>query len=83
MAWILFFCTTVIEIDGVKNKRSWGHSSFDLEPGEHTVKIYFPYIMKPECGANQVTVNLAEGESKNVSFRMPGWMFAKGKMKVS
>ena len=83
LAWILFFCTPVIEINGQKNSKKWGTHYFELEPGEYTVKIYFPYIFKPECGANQIKVDLKEGEQRKISFRMPPWMLSPGKITLS
>jgi len=83
LAWFLFFCTPVVEINGQKNKRPWGKHYFELEPGIYNVKIYFPYIMKRECGANRVDVNLKEGQVRDVSFYMPPWMLSKGRMKVT
>lgn len=83
LAWILYMCTPVIEIDGEKNSRKWGTHSFEVSPGEHTVKIYFPYMWRSECGANQTTVNVPEGGAVNISYNMPPWMFAKGKIRVS
>lgn len=83
MAWLLYFCTPVITINGEMHRRKWGYSSFDLAPGIYNIKIYFPYIMKPECGANRVTIELKEGESKLIKYNMPPWMFSKGKITVS
>ncbi|MDX2362636.1 MAG: hypothetical protein QNK23_17640 [Crocinitomicaceae bacterium] len=83
MAWILYFCTPVIVINGEMNRRKWGVTSFELPPGTYTVRIYFPYIMKPNCGENQVTLELKEGETKYIKYNMPPWMFSKGKITLS
>ena len=83
LAWFLFFVTPVIEINGKQVKKPWGTSYFDLEPGVYTVKIYFSYLMMSQCGANQVTFELSEGQSRKINYNMPPWMFAKGKITVS
>lgn len=82
LAWFLHFVTPVIEINGQRIKKAWGTSYFDLEPGTYTVKIYFSYFMMSQCGANQVSVKLEEGQSKLIRYNMPPWMLAKGKMTV-
>lgn len=83
LAWILYFYTPVIVINGEKHLRKWGYSTFALQPGQYTVKIYFPYIMKPECGANSVVINVEEGKVTRINYRMPPWMFSKGKITVN
>lgn len=83
LAFFLFFVTPVIEINGKKNKNGWGTQFFNLSPGEYKVKIYFPYMGKSECGANQISVKVAAGQIKKVSYYMPPWMFAKGTIKIA
>jgi hypothetical protein len=46
LAFFLFFCTPVIEINGQKNSKSWGTHFFELQPSEYNVKIYFSYMGK-------------------------------------
>ena len=81
LAFILFFCTPVIEINRQKNIKSWGTHFFDLTPGEYVVKIYFPYLFMPECGANQLKVSIVEGQTKRITYNMPPWMLAAGTIK--
>jgi hypothetical protein len=82
LAWILYFCTPVIEINGQKNSKSWGKHFFELLPGEYNVKVYFPYMGQKECGANQVKITLLEGQNRKISYNMPPWMFSKGTIKT-
>jgi len=81
LAFFLFFCTPVIEINGQKNRRTWGTHFFELPPGFYKIKIYFSYLFIPECGANQIKFNISERQIRKVSFNMPPWIFAKGTMK--
>lgn len=83
LAWFLFFVTPTIEINGVRYKKSWGESFFELPPGEYHVRISFPYFGKAECGANEVNVLVSEGQSKRVTYNMPPWMLAKGIIRIS
>jgi hypothetical protein len=82
LAFFLFFCTPTIEIDGVPQRRSWGRSKIEVAPGTHRVKIYFRYLFKPECGANEIDVTVAEHQVASINYWMPPWMFARGSLKV-
>jgi hypothetical protein len=53
-----------------------------VPPGQHRVKIYFKYMFKAECGANEIDVTVGEGQVTNVKYWMPPWMFARGSLKV-
>ena len=83
LAWFLFFVTPTIEINGVKHKQKWGESFFSLTPGEHLVKISFPYFGMNECGANEVKFSITEGQKRKINYNMPPWMFSKGSINIS
>ncbi|MFN5183416.1 MAG: hypothetical protein ACK5D5_10395 [Bacteroidota bacterium] len=82
LAWFLYFVDPIIEINGVKNKASWGTKFFQLAPGDYSIKIYFSYFGNPQCGSNEVKVSVAEGIIKRINYEMPPWMFAKGSISV-
>jgi hypothetical protein len=82
LAFILNFCTPVIEINGEKNARKWGTHTFDLAPGEYDIKIYFPYLFMPQCGANSIKVKVEEAKVTKIDYNMPPLMIAKGTIKV-
>jgi len=81
LAWFLNFVKPVVEINGEKNTQKWGKSFFELRPGDYIIKVYFPYMGKAECGANQIMVRVIEGQTKKVHYKMPPWMLAKGSLK--
>jgi len=83
LAFLLLFCTPVVVINGVTYRLSWGTHYFDLTPGQYHVKIFFPYLFLPECGANSVAFELHQGVVRTVSFYMWPWVFAKGSMSVT
>jgi hypothetical protein len=83
LAFLLLLCRPHVVIDGgPPQRRSWGTHFFPLAPGRHLVKVYFPYLFKPECGANQREIDVPEGCVVPVRFYMWPWMFAPGSMKV-
>lgn len=81
LAWVLYFCKTVVEKNGEKNTQKWGTHFFELKPGEYNIKIYFPYLFMKECGANQIQLTIVEGQTKKISFYMPPVIFLKGTIK--
>ncbi len=83
LAFLLFFCSPRIEIDGTVHKRSWGRHFFEVSPGRHQVTVYFRYLFMSRCGKNSISVNVAAGTVTHIRYYMPPWMFAKGSLKVS
>ncbi len=82
IAFLLYFVTPVIEINGKKYSKKWGENFFDLSPGEYNVKIYFKYMWMTECGANEAKVIVNEGDVKQIDFHMPPWMLSKGRIEI-
>ena len=82
LAFLLFLCTPTVVIDGRAYRKSWGTHFFELEPGRHSVKIFFHYLLMPECGANSIDVILEEGKFGRIKYYMPPWMLAKGSIKT-
>ncbi len=78
LAWAYAVCTPVIEINGVKNSRSWGSNYFELPPNDYFIEIYAPYLMFRKCGANSIRISLREGEVRQIDFKMPMTTFSKG-----
>jgi hypothetical protein len=83
LAFFLFLCTPVVEIDGEKSQKSWGSHDFKITPGQHKIKIYFPYMWMSECGANEVTIDIQEGLKRKVSYYMWPFVFAKGSIHIT
>ncbi|MBA7504184.1 hypothetical protein ES706_02809 [subsurface metagenome] len=82
LGFILFFCTPTIVVDGRAYRKRWGTHFFELEPGRHTIKIFFHYLFMAECGANSTDVIVEEGKTSRVKYYMPPWIFAKGSIKT-
>ncbi len=82
LAFFLFFVTPCIEIDGKQYRRKWGRSFFEIPAGQHNIKVFFPYIFMRECGANQITLSIEDGEEKHILYKAPLILFFKGKIKI-
>ena len=82
LSFFLFLCTPRIDIDGKVQKKPWGRHFFSLNPGRHTVRVYFPYFFMSQCGANSIDVTVAPGRISQVEYFMPPWMMAKGSISL-
>lgn len=78
LTFLFAMCTPVIEINGVKNSRSWGSNYFELPSGDYLIEIYAPYLFFRKCGANNIRITLREGEHRQINFTMPMTTFSKG-----
>jgi hypothetical protein len=78
LTFIFAACTPVIEINGIKYKKSWGAHYFELPPNVYLIEIYAPYLMFRKCGANTIKINLNSGEQRHINFEMPLTTLSKG-----
>ena len=82
LAFILFFCTPKVTINGNQQLLGWGHHTYEFPPGKYHIVVSFKYMFMEECGRNEVTFDLRAGEIRIVSFYMWPWIFARGQMSV-
>ena len=83
IAFLLFFVKPVVEVDGTEYKTPWGASSFNVVPGPHTVRIWFPYLIPRRAGMATVQVNVPPQGLSRISYRAPFFVFSPGKVSVS
>ena len=75
-AWMLFFVSTSVEVNGQKQKHPWGTSTYDLQEGTHHVKVYFNYLFGPACiGTTEIQIHA--GHTSHLSYRPPIFIFSK------
>ena len=78
LAFLLYFCTPTVNINGVVQSCPWGNHYFELQPGVYQIRISFPYIFSSECGANSVEISLQYGEVRTVNYYMWPIIFLPG-----
>jgi hypothetical protein len=83
LAWVFFFCTPRVAIDGREQPRKWGTHFFPASPGRHDVEIWIPYLFWTRCGYNSKTVEVTAGEATKVNFFMWPVVFLPGSISVS
>jgi hypothetical protein len=71
-------CTPIVEIDGEEFRSSWGNHSFDVPAGRRKVRVWFPYIGKPQCGLAELVFEADAGDTVRLEYSMPPFMFASG-----
>lgn len=79
-AFILFFITPNIEVDGTLYRRKWGTHFFELAPGHHRVEVSFPYLFRKRTGANSLEFDLTPGQVRRIRYRAPLIVFMKGRI---
>jgi hypothetical protein len=77
-AFFYSFCTPIIEIDGKPYRRRWGTHFLEVEPGKHTVRIFFKYFFWRECGANSIEVVINRGDIARIAYYKTSVAFAPG-----
>jgi hypothetical protein len=82
LQFILFACTPVIEIDGYRAPRAWGRHAFSLGPGNHSVRVWFPYMFMDTCGMAAAYVPVHPGYSTMVRYEAPFFMTSSGTLRV-
>lgn len=84
LMWILFFTHPTFVVDGEKYRSYWRRPFFkSLAPGMHHIKIYFFYFFLPQCGANEMDIEIFSNEICEIhyDFNIP-FIFARGDIKL-
>jgi hypothetical protein len=71
-----------IEIDGRKERRSWGRHRFQISPGRYVVSVSYPWLFSPECGKNSVECELGPGETRRITYRAGLIRYLPGRISV-
>ena len=82
LAWMLYFTKLTVAVDGDEQTHKWGSTFISLPPGPHDVAISFRY-MGSHRGKATATVTVPDGANATVTYKMPSWMFAPGKLTVA
>ncbi|MFI5349893.1 MAG: hypothetical protein ACHQ2Z_10135 [Elusimicrobiota bacterium] len=68
LAFFYGFFTPTVELNGRKERRSWGTHSFEVTPGDYEVAVSYPWFLSSECGKNSIRVAVGPGEMKKVRY---------------
>ena len=83
LAYIYYFVTPTITINGQPTRRPWGTHVFDVPPGGYEVSVSYPWVFAQECGKNTVRLTLQPGETRTVHYRAGLIRYLPGSIRVS
>lgn len=75
LAWMLYFVSTSIEINGQAQKQPWGTTTYDLAEGVYSVRVYFNYLFGP-AGIGETQVQIYAGHDSYLNYRPPFFVFS-------
>ncbi|GIH20293.1 hypothetical protein [Rugosimonospora africana] len=81
MAFMLFFFKPKIFVDGREiGAAIWGRNTIPVAPGQHQVHVHVPYFLPSQIGKSDVVVNVAPGQTAELEYKTPLWVFAQGSL---
>lgn len=83
LAFLLFFCKTVVAVNGRGEPQSWGTTTIPVPPGRYTVEAWCKYFLAPEMGRNGVVIDAAPGTVTRIHWKAPWLVFLKGSIAVT
>lgn len=72
----------IIEVDGQPRQGVWGLNTFQVAPGQHTLKAYHRWLVFSEAYASSTTVDVAEGQTVSLEWRTGAAAFRPAKWTV-
>ena len=82
LQYLLLFFKTNVSVDGIESVVPWGHSHYDVVPGEHQVEISFKYFFSRKMGGNKISVKVEEGKTVSLRYRPPFFVTMAGSIAI-
>ncbi|MDQ6696654.1 MAG: hypothetical protein M3Z46_04260 [Actinomycetota bacterium] len=73
----------IVEIDGQSRQGTWSTETFAIEPGQHSVTVFWKYLGLLPINKATMVVNVVEGTTTEVLYRPRWFIFLPGKLTVS
>jgi hypothetical protein len=83
LAFIYRFFTPTIEINGTKERRTWGVHLFKVSPGDCEISVSYPWLFSRECGKNTVRFRIEPGQMRKVKYSAGLVRYLPGKIAVN
>ncbi|HTR54972.1 MAG TPA: hypothetical protein VMJ10_30010 [Kofleriaceae bacterium] len=82
-AYLYALVKATIAIDGAVVRRGWGTHAIPVAPGRHVVEVSYPWLpFARRAGRNEVSVEVAAGETVRVHYTARLVRYIPGKMRV-
>jgi hypothetical protein len=83
LQFLLFLFPPTFVVDGQPTKAQWRKPFyFTTTPGQHTVRIFFAYLLFREAGAAETQIDVASNTVRRVTYRAPLLVFMRGNLSV-
>lgn len=82
LQWIKSFVTPTIEIDGYPAQKPWGRHVVPLAPGNHHVRVHYPYLFISQSGLAARVVPIYAGMATMARYEAPWFSFSGGTLNV-
>ena len=80
--FLLFFFKPVVSIDGGEaEKSSWGETTHQVDPGQHTVNVHVAYLFGSKVGKASTTATVGANETVSLKYRVPIIVYMAGSLK--
>ncbi len=81
LSFIFLLVKPVIEVNGYPVPQAgWGRTVIPVAPGQHQVHVHTPYFLPARVGPADLVVPLGPGQTAELEYRAPAWVFAKGSL---
>ncbi len=80
LAWLLYFFSPRVEINGQRHPAKWGLNRFDLPANQYQLRCYFPYILGDTCPAHMVA-SVYVGHTTRIRYDVPLILLGSGKIR--
>lgn len=78
LAFLLGFCRLTVSLDSKLVNAGWGITEIEVPPGQHHVRAHVNYL--GSLGPAEDVVSVGAGETADVYYRAPAFMFLRGAM---
>ena len=82
LQWIKSFVTPTLEIDGYPAQKPWGRHVVPLAPGNHHVRVHYPYLFISQSGLAARVVPIYAGMATMARYEAPWFSFSGGTLNV-
>ena len=80
LAWLLYFFSPKVELNGRRNPAKWGLNRFDLPAAQYQLRCFFPYILGDTCPAH-ITASIYVGHVTRIRYDVPLILLGSGKIR--
>jgi hypothetical protein len=82
LAFLVYLFKPTVEIDGQPIPAKWGTQFIPVQPGTHSVSLYYRYLFFKRANAATTQATLSEGQVLQITYKTRWLVFLPGKIDV-